>query len=186
MLYFITGNKHKIETAKHELDKFNIHFQTKEFEITEIQSDSIEKIAEHKAQEAFKILKKPLIVKDDGWFIPALNGFPGAYMKYINDWFKSQDFLNLMHDKIDRTIILHEVLCYIDNDHLQTFSTNIKGSFLDHIEGEGIASNQVATLRKDKKSIALARNEGLLLYDNDVTERAWPTFAKWYQDNITK
>ncbi len=186
MLYFITGNKHKIETAKIELDKQNIPFASKNLALTEIQSYSIEEIALHKAKQAFEMLHQPLIVKDDGWFISSLNGFPGAYMKYVNDWFSAQDFLLLMQNRTDRTITLHEVLCYIDDKHVQTFSADIKGTFLDRIEGEDIPSNQVVTLRKDKKSIALARNEGLLLYDSEINERAWQAFAKWYKENLKK
>lgn len=35
---------------------------------------------------------------------PTLGGLPGPHMKFINEWFTPQDFLNLMQGKVGRTI----------------------------------------------------------------------------------
>lgn len=84
MLYFISSNPNKIDRAKFFLNPLGLNFQPKEIEIEEIQSYSIEKIAIDKARKAYATIKNPLFVNDHGWGITALNGFPGAYMKYMN------------------------------------------------------------------------------------------------------
>ena len=82
---YITENKNKLESAKSFFEKYNIEIKQKVLPICEIQSvDGIE-IATSKAQQAWEIIKEPLFISDSFWTIPSLNGFPGAYMKYMND-----------------------------------------------------------------------------------------------------
>ena len=45
------------------------------------------------------------------WEIPALRGFPGAYMHPVNDWFTAGDWLRLMHGIADRRIIFTPKHC---------------------------------------------------------------------------
>jgi non-canonical purine NTP pyrophosphatase (RdgB/HAM1 family) len=100
---YVTGNQIKINFAKKQLDKYNIEIEQVRLEIDEIQSEDKFAVTTDKAQKAFEILKSPLFVTDTFWEIPALNGFPGAYMKYVNKWFSSEDFLALMKNKENRT-----------------------------------------------------------------------------------
>ena len=85
----------KFNHAKESLAKFGVDLEQKDLDIDEIQSDSISKIAEDKAKKAFAILQEPLVVSDSGWEIPALNNFPGPYMKYVNHWFSVRFFSGL-------------------------------------------------------------------------------------------
>ena len=59
-----------------------------------------------------KKLNKPVIKSDVGYFIPALKGFPGPFLKYINNMLSSEEVLKLMENKEDRRIILKECLTY--------------------------------------------------------------------------
>lgn len=181
MLYFITSNQHKLEIARYVLYKFDIQFSPSDLKIDEIQSDSIEKIARHKAREAFRKLQQPLFVKDDGWFITALNGFPGAFMHYINQWLSPNDILKLMADKTNRETVLHEVICYIDQDHFQTFTGEVKGHILYEARGQGLPNNQIVTMRADGKSIAECRQAGEPFFDK---ETVWTDFVTWYREKI--
>ncbi len=180
MLYFVTGNKHKISSAQLYLSRFNIAFEAKHLPITEIQSTSIEEIAQHKAREAFAQLKQPLIIKDDGWLITALNGFPGPYMRYINEWFTTDDFLNLLKHKNNKEVIFHEVVCYIDKNQTKTFSNKIVGKFLTKPQGSAAPFMEISTFRKDNKTVAEANTEGIPEFDQRTI---WNEFAKWYLDH---
>ena len=55
-------------------------------------------------------LERPVIKSDVGYFIEALNGFPGPFLRYINDYLTSEEILKLMEDKENRTILLKECL----------------------------------------------------------------------------
>lgn len=178
MLYFVTGNKAKIAHAHIALDHEKIAFMVKNLPLKEIQSDSISTIAHHKAQAAFELLKEPLVVKDDGWFFNGLNGFPGPYMKYVNQWFTAQDFLTLLADKPDRRITFREVICYVDAKREEIFENEVIGSVIKHPAGEDLPSAQICTFRQDGKTMAQANNLGIDPFDG---QRAWKDFAKWYK-----
>lgn len=178
MLYYITENKNKIDIAKKFLNPFGIIFKSKDLNVSEIQSDSVEKIAIHKAKEAFSKLKKPLFVSDHFWSIPSLGGFPGAYMKYINTWLTAEDILRLMNGKENRNVILTEALCYIDGHTIKVFKLHHKGKILYDSFGKGLSAQKIISLSKDGKSIAQKLEK-----DTSALEKGknWEDFAKWYK-----
>ena len=100
-LLFSTGNTGKVSTAQSVCDMFDIQLVPAPVEIIEIQSETGEPIARHKAQEAYRQLQQPLVVTDDSWIIPGLNGFPGPYMKSMNEWFTPEIWLHLTKDLKD-------------------------------------------------------------------------------------
>ena len=178
MLYYVTGNQNKIAVAKQFLDPDGVDFHPHPLELTEIQSHSIKEIARDKAQKAYKKLQHPLFVNDHGWSITALNGFPGAYMKYMNEWLLPQDFLNLMQDKKEREVFLTEVICYIDEHGLKIFSEKYYGKMLHEVQGDGRPATTIISLTEDNVSIAkkLETNPSAL-----EKRSVWRDFATWYK-----
>ncbi|MBI4037284.1 hypothetical protein HY385_02575 [Candidatus Daviesbacteria bacterium] len=182
MLYYITGNQNKIDTAKKYLSAFGVEFEGKKLDLIEEQTDSIEKVALFKAEQAFDQIRQPLFVNDSGWSITALNGFPGPLMKYINEWFTPQDFLNLMKDRENREVFLGEVVVYKDEKQTKVFTHQIKGVVLREVKGEGISSDCVISLSDTGKSIAQCQAEGIKSHDNQTL---WQDFVKWYISRAT-
>lgn len=176
MLYFVTSNSEKAESAKKQLIPFNISIKIVSLDLTEIQSDSIEIIARDKAQKAYSILKRPLLISDHGWSIPGLNGFPGPYMKYINHWLTAEDLLRLTKELTDRRIILSDVLCYIDADDIKVFNTEFIGQLLPVIKGEGLPAMRLVTMTDDHKSVAQYISEGKDPYINNSNWENLATF----------
>lgn len=179
MFTFVTSNRGKAIIARRYLEPFNIFFQRQRLDLIEIQSDSVVDIAVAKAKQAFTIIQQPLLVTDDGWFIKALNGFPGPYMKYMNVWLTADDFLKLMHGQRDREVTKREVVCYIDENQLRHFVHDIKGFVLEEKKGNGLPAMQVVTLSPTHKSVAECDAEGIDLPDS---HRVWEAFAKWYKE----
>lgn len=176
MLYYITSNESKIKNARTHL---SIQFEIKELDIQEIQAESLEEIADDKAKKAFEILKQPLFVNDHAWYIPTLNGFPGPFMHYMNQWLTANDFLNLMLNKEDRSVILHEVICYIDQQQIKTFIAKYNGTILHTPQGEGRSFDKLANFTNDGKSMAQRVFEG----KNPLpTAPIWNEFAEWYSE----
>ena len=124
---YVTGNSTKINYANSKLNKYGIEVVQIKLDIEEIQSHDKFGVAIDKAKKAFEIVGESLFASDAFWEIPALNGFPGAFMKYVNDWLTPEDFLNLMQNKTDRKIICDESIVFIDETGIKTFSDIVTG-----------------------------------------------------------
>ncbi len=135
-LIYVTGNDSKFMHAQEALMPFGITLIQEKVDTEEIQSDSIESVAHDKAKKAFTVLQKSLFVNDAGWIIPSLNGFPGPYMKFVNEWFSPQDFLNLMRDKTDRRIILRQVIVFTDGKMTKEFIHDETGEIVKEARGK--------------------------------------------------
>ena len=186
-LLFATGNNQKFAIAQHLCESAGISLEQFSLDSDEIQSEDPEYIIRDKAARKFALTgNQPVIVSDDIWDIPALNGFPGAYMKYVDHWFSPQQILDLMTRVTDRRIYLHQYLAYKDSSTFKIFSHTVPATITDTPRG---------TYGKPaEKVIALDQDEGLTIaevYDNDPEQAitrfsnqfgAWHDFIAWFQE----
>jgi non-canonical purine NTP pyrophosphatase (RdgB/HAM1 family) len=179
-LIYVTGNQLKFSGAETFFKEHAIELIQQKLDTYEIQGFDSTEITVSKALQAWDILKKPLFVNDTSWDIPALGGFPGPYMKYVNDWFSAQDFLNLMQDKPDRSIVMRDTIVYIDEHGSQIFTHDITGAILETAyKGSCLhPSDTVICLTDDGKSLAeiYSTEERFLLSGEEVV---WEKFASW-------
>lgn len=178
MITFITTNKRKINSARRNLVKFDIEVEGVDLSLEEIQSKDIAVIATHKAKQAYAQLQKPLVVSDHGWFITALHGFPGAYMKEVEQWLSAQDFLNLMKPYANREIIKKEVLCFIDGEQTKTFMCDMKAEVLHSFSGEGKTVFDCVKFIDSGKVISDCIKESI---NSTEQNTIWKDFASWYK-----
>lgn len=179
MLYYVTSNNFKFNYAIQQLANYDIPLKQVRLDLDEIQSDSVDKIAQHKATTAYQKLQAPLLVSDAGWNIPALNGFPGAFMAYVDQWLSTDDFLRLMTGLEDRRIIYTEVLVYIDSQQQKLFRDSAEGVILhEGIQTDYKATDPIVSFRADRKSLSQARLENIPTFDTDLT--IWKAFGEWF------
>lgn len=177
-ILYVTSNDRKFNSAKTLMSSLGIEITQAKVDIPEIQSDSLEEIAIDKAERAFKILKHPLFINDAGWIIPALNGFPGPYMKFINQWFTPDDFINLMQGQKNRQVILRDTIVYVDKEGTKIFSYDNKGVMLRKIRGkEGPPSNKVISLSDSGLSISEENEKGIFFLESE--RKIWEEFSTW-------
>lgn len=185
-ILFATGNSEKIAMAKNICDREKILIEPIKLEIDEIQGEDPEMIVRDKVIKAYEITKRPTIVSDDSWCIPALNGFPGAYMKSINEWFEPEDFLRLMHGIEDRRVVCQQYLAYMDGDLIKIFKNEIPGKFILEARGVNKKSPNMSVIVLDAdngKTIAEVFEQG----EDVVAERyrntrdVWHEFIEWYK-----
>lgn len=112
-LIFVTGNRYKFEIAQAALHGTKISLLQERLAVPEMQSNSVQEIAEHSARWVSQHLDHPFIIHDAGFYIDALNGFPGPFIKYANQWFNVEDLLRLMENKRYRHITVHDCLVYV-------------------------------------------------------------------------
>lgn len=133
-LYFITGNAKKAVEAQ---DILEFPIEVKKLEIEEIQSFDIEEVAWYKAQEAFKILRKPLIIDDAGFFVDAWNGFPGPFIKFLLKSGGSNLLLRMLEQEKERGVYSRAVVAFHDGKEIHTFLGEVKGIVSPEIRGDG-------------------------------------------------
>ncbi|SRR5258708_24093529 len=160
MFTLVTSNKEKIHFAKLSLDQVGITFDSITLPLVEIQADSPKEIILHKADQAYAKLRRPVVVNDHWWNFPALGGFPGPYMHFMNDHLTAEDLIQFMHGKTDRTAILTESICYKDEKEMKVFFQERTGVVLSSPQGNGVPGQQVISLSGDGLSIATHLNRG--------------------------
>ena len=82
-IYFITGNKGKLEEAKKKFSTVDINVVQKDLGYPEIQAETLEDVAKFGVEHIQKQFDRPFILEDAGLFIDALDGFPGVYSSYV-------------------------------------------------------------------------------------------------------
>lgn len=124
LLFFITTNKNKANEAQEIL---NIPIEIVSIELDEIQSLDLKKIARKKTEEAYKILKKPLIIDDVSMHIEVWNGFPGPFTKFIHEAGGSELLLRMLKGEKNRNAVVTATIGYHDGKQIHIFQGSVKG-----------------------------------------------------------
>ena len=170
-----------MQQARDSLEPFGIAVENQDCEIDEIQSRDPKAIGIAKAKAAYEVIKRPLAINDHFWSIHALNGFPGGYIKDINQWFSADDYLKLLEDKDDRSTTLTEHVVYYDGTIMKEFSVEFHGQFIREKRGTGhVSAEQIVVFDGTNQTIAehIDNNE----HSRDVHKSAWVKFGKWYNE----
>lgn len=114
IITFVTGNATKILHANEAINNFGYEMVGEKLDIIEPREEDPEKIVIEKANQAFQILKKPLIVEDSGIFIRALNGFPKTFIHFVEDTIGIANIIKMMDGVADRHAEFRQSLAYIE------------------------------------------------------------------------
>lgn len=79
-LVFITGNQHKADFLAKWLDRPVEH---RKLDLDELQSLDLRKVVEHKARQAYDMLKQPVLVEDATLTFEAMGRLPGTFIKWF-------------------------------------------------------------------------------------------------------
>jgi inosine/xanthosine triphosphate pyrophosphatase family protein len=178
-LTYVTGNPVKFWQATTICSVADISLEQARLDIDEIQATTSEPIARHKAAQAFERLGKPVVVSDDSWIIPGLKGFPGPYMKYINDWFTSEDWLHLTRPLADRRTILQQLIVYQDTDVQKVFMVELAVTLLNEARGKSPYPHSTI-ISYDGGATSSAEHHEKGESGAVHMHTAWHEFTKWY------
>lgn len=131
----VTGNPHKAKEIASILTGLEVDFQS--LDIPEIQSFELVEVVKHKAQTAFAMAQRPVIVEDVSFQIEALGNFPGPFVKF---WEKhvGYDLAVQIAEKAENFVAT--VRCGVGYaDEKQTFYAEgvVKGKLVARRGGEG-------------------------------------------------
>ena len=111
-IYFATDNKGKFIEAAKVTSRFGINLTQMRFEKQEIQSNDLAEIASFAAKQASDVRNCAVLAEDAGFFVSALNGFPGPYSAYVFKTLGTRGILKLMGDSGKRRAFFKAAVAY--------------------------------------------------------------------------
>jgi len=174
-VFFVSSNKNKFEEAKNITSKFGLKLKFLKSNLQEIQADTLEEIARHKAIQAFSIHSRPVIVEDAGLFIKSLNGFPGPYSSFVFDTIGNKGILQLVSAK--RDAVFRSIIAYCQGyDDVHFFSADVDGMISKKEQGKKWGFDPIFIPSGKNKSYSQ------LVEKNQISHRylALKKFANWY------
>jgi XTP/dITP diphosphohydrolase len=188
-VHFASGNENKFleieslfEKEKETKKETNMQVAFSKILIKEIQSDSMIEVAEDKVRKAFKVIKKPLIVEDDGLFIEDLNGFPGIYSSFVFNTIGNKGILDLLRDnKKNRKASFLSIFSFFDGKTIETFSGETAGYITTRISPSGWGFDPIFQPINEYQTYGQID----MIKKNEISHRskAFRKFLKWYKIN---
>ena len=138
-LYFVTSNNKKFESLSKMLAPIGVNLLRLEYDFDEGRELSIESVTKSKLKQAKQAFPdKKLIVDDRGFFIPALNGFPGPFVKLLLDSFSYKGLVKLMNDESDRRALFSYAIGYFDGHTDHILVANEEGFITEKPQGDNL------------------------------------------------
>lgn len=189
-IIFVTHNKGKVAAANRDCK--NINFKVFDYEVDEPRSDSLQEIAKSKVEQAYKLVRKPCIAMDSGFFIDALNGFPRTFVNFSLETIGINGILDLMKNKENRKCAFKECLAYNDGKEIRYFYGETKGELSEEILGEDRSKSwsDLWYIFKpqtfDKTLAQMTDEERDSRIKRDSSTSAFKVFSEWYEKNVVK
>ena len=176
-IFFASSNVHKYEEAEKILSEFGIKLGFFKTGLTEIQEDSLSKIAEQKVMDAFNRCKNAVIVEDDGLFIDSLSGFPGPFSSYVFKTIGNNGILKLVGD--DRDAQFRAVIAYCDSNKKPIlFESNVLGKISKNLQGNGWGYDPIFVPENQTKTYAELAEKNKLSHRYESLKK----FANWFNN----
>ena len=138
-IHFITSNHQKFTSLQKLLQPLGIDLRQLDYDFDEGRGLDIQTIAKSKLAQAKKAFpNKRLIVDDRGFFIPALKGFPGPFVKLLLDSFSYPGIIKLMQGETDRRAIFSFAVGYFDGEKDHIFIADEEGFIIDEPRGDNL------------------------------------------------
>ncbi len=136
-LYFVTGNRHKLEEVS-EMMGPGFRLRQVAPKAPEIRSDDLEEIARQKAFSAGRQRGKIVMAEDAGLFVRALFGFPGTYSAYVHEKLGCDGIIKLMKGKRNRGAEFRSAIALVTPDgKVRVFTGTVEGKIAQKKLGKG-------------------------------------------------
>jgi XTP/dITP diphosphohydrolase len=134
----VTLNPHKFQEAATVLRSFGIKAINAKVKTPELQAETLEEVALHRALYAIGRVAAPFAVEDAGLFIKALKGFPGVFSSQVFRKLGCEGILKLMDGVADREAYFKSVVAFVDWDgRVHLFKGVVNGEIATEARGEG-------------------------------------------------
>lgn len=190
VVFFATGNINKFNEAQSILAQYGVAVGMLKLKGDEVQSDSLQEIAEKSVKNAYETCHLPIFVEDAGLFIDALKGFPGPYAAYAYKTIHNSGILKLMEEERNRKAIFQSVIAFCSEE------TPSPVSFYGEAKGEITQTQRIESGKSGFGFDPIFQPEGssktfaemTIAEKNGYSHRANAIckFAEWYKTKYTK
>jgi len=125
-IFLVTGNAHKLAEWRRLLPD-DIHIESVDIDLPEIQSINPEEIVADKAKRAYEVVGKPVVVEDVSAGLSKLGGLPGPFVKFFIKTL-GQDALHILAGNEHEAATVSCAVAYYDGEDLITVRGDVKGS----------------------------------------------------------
>lgn len=132
-LYFVTGNKGKVEEA---MSILGLPIQIADIDLDEVQSLDPEYVIRKKVEAAYSVLRKPVFVDDVSLHVEAWEGFPGPLVKHVRFKGDNELLLRLLRHEENRNVIVKAIIGFHDGKDIHTFTGELEAEIVRAERGE--------------------------------------------------
>jgi XTP/dITP diphosphohydrolase len=158
--------------------EYGVKFIQVECPYPEVRSDSLTEVAEEGVKFVHVRIKKPVVVEDSGFFIQALDDFPGPYSAYVFGKIGNYGILKLLDDTENRRACFRSTVAYSDGETINSFEGAVSGEISDEPKGqEGFGYDPIFIPKGSSKTFAEDSK-----YKEKVSHRrkSVEKFLKWF------
>lgn len=135
-IVLVTSNPQKAKEIAFALRPYQIRVRRRAVDIREIQADALETVIKNKVEQAYALVRRPVIVDDAGMFFVGYRHFPGVYSRFV---FMSLGFAGLF--KLIQPGQLAYFASFIAykasaSEPARLFSGRCRGKLTKHIKGQ--------------------------------------------------
>lgn len=134
----VTGNAGKLREAQRFLATAVLGFRLdhQAIDLPEIQSLDLLSVLEAKADEAWRRLRRPLVVDETGLGLASMGGFPGPLVKWLLESVGAAGLGRMAHSLGDARATAHCALMYVDGQRRLVGEASVDGHLLAETAGE--------------------------------------------------
>ncbi len=130
---FVTGNPDKLREASEIL---GVTLRQAAIDLEELQTINVEDLIIHKAEEAYKKLRCPIIVEDTGLVFSAWNGLPGALIKWFQKTVDNGGIVKMLESETDRRARAQCFVAFHDGHKITVVKGELSGTIANAVRGE--------------------------------------------------
>jgi XTP/dITP diphosphohydrolase len=172
-LTVVTTNPNKVREVR-EFFGGAIEVDHVPLDCPEYHNTDVGEIAQEKAKFAYEKLRRPLIVDDTGFYINALNGFPGPYAAYVQRTIGNDGIITLMVGVSDRRAFFETAIAFANKKGIRIFRGMIHGQIVPPRGSEGFGFDPIfewegqtlAEMPIEKKAKVSHRGRALTAFRN--------------------
>lgn len=145
-ILFATGNKGKVEEMTPRFNEKGLELEQIQVDIAEIHAVDVEDVARRKVKDSFEAAVEQglieedemVIVEDTGFFVEALDGFPGAEASFFAGTAGVEKLIPMLENEDDRSAYFKTALAaYIpEKDEIKVFKGRMTGKVPGKERGE--------------------------------------------------
>lgn len=134
---FATTNLGKVNSLTNVLSEYGIEVIHENMELPESRAADPQDVVLEKVGAAYARLHKPVVAGDSGFYIHALNGFPGTFINFVLKTIGIEGILKLVEGRA-RECEFRDCLAYCDSseNHPKIFESQAFGTLADSPRGE--------------------------------------------------